>query len=157
MFKSGHIHDVIVKSIRKYIDERGWLAECFRHDEIDPIYHPVMSYISMTLPGIARGPHEHREQTDYFCFLGPSNFKIMLWDNRENSPTKGIQQVIFAGAESPQYVIIPPGVVHAYKHIGVHEGFVINFPNTLYCGEGKKQEVDEIRHEQVPNCSYKTG
>ena len=157
MFKPGNIHGVVVKNLNKYVDERGWLAECFRQDEIDATLHPVMSYISMTLPGIARGPHEHKEQTDYFCFLGPSNFKIMLWDKREDSPTKGVCQTIFAGKDAPKSVIIPPGVIHAYKNIGVCEGFVLNFPNKLYKGTGKKEEVDEIRYENDINTPYKIG
>ena len=44
-----------------------------------------MAYISMTEPGIARGPHEHAEQADCFCFLGPSNFTVYLWDRRPGS------------------------------------------------------------------------
>jgi len=38
-----------------------------------------MSHISYTKPcGIARGPHEHNEQTDIFCFLGTGKFREKL-------------------------------------------------------------------------------
>ena len=96
-FIKGKIHDVVVKPLAKYLDERGWLAELYRADEIAPEFLPAMAYISMTRPGIARGPHEHREQADCFAFIGPSNFKVYLWDAREDSPTSGVRQVIFAG------------------------------------------------------------
>ena len=147
-FKKGKIHDVTVRALGKFIDERGWLAELFRSDELDQEQIPVMSYISMTLPGIARGPHEHREQTDYFCFIGPSNFKIYLWDARPDSPSYGMKQVIYAGADCPLIVIVPPGIVHAYRNIGTENGVVFNAPNQLYAGAGKQQQVDEIRHEE---------
>lgn len=154
MYSKGNIHDVSVKPLSKFVDERGWLCELFRADEMSPGIVPVMAYISMTQPGIARGPHEHVDQTDYFCFIGPSNFKIYLWDSRKSSPTYGMKQVIFGGVDSPLMIIVPPGVVHAYKNIGGENGIVFNAPNRLYAGEGKKSPVDEIRHEDVTDSSF---
>ena len=153
-FKKGKIHDVLVRPLNKYIDERGWLAELFREDEIQAEVMPVMAYISMTQAGIARGPHEHSEQTDCFCFIGPSNFKVYLWDTRPDSPTMGIKQVFFAGVDSPLMTIVPPGVVHAYKNIGTENGVVFNAPNRLYAGKGKKLPVDETRHEDVAGSTF---
>lgn len=147
-FKKGKIADVVVRPLTKYLDERGWLAELFRADEIAGELMPVMGYVSMTQPGVARGPHEHVDQTDYFCFIGPSNFKVYLWDTREGSPTYGVKQVVYAGIDSPQMMIVPPGVVHAYRNIGIENGIVFNGPNRLYGGEGKTSPVDEIRHEE---------
>ncbi|MBU0985333.1 MAG: dTDP-4-dehydrorhamnose 3,5-epimerase family protein, partial [candidate division Zixibacteria bacterium] len=83
------IPDVIVTDLKKHADERGWLIETFRRDEMDDRFLPAMSYVSMTLPGIVRGPHEHVDQADYFCFLGPSTFRVYLWDNRKDSATCG--------------------------------------------------------------------
>lgn len=155
MYRAGKIHDVIVKPLKKYVDDRGWLVELFRQDEIDKQYYPVMSYVSQTLPGVTRGPHEHVTQTDYFAFVGPSDFKIYLWDHREDSSSKGIRMVVYAGENAPAIVIIPPGVVHAYKNIGTQPGWVFNAPNKLYAGWGKKEPVDEIRHEDIPDSPFK--
>jgi dTDP-4-dehydrorhamnose 3,5-epimerase len=52
-------------------------------------------------------------------------------------------------------MIIPPGVVHAYRNIGTTAGWVFNLSNRLYAGEGRKEEVDEIRHENDPNTMFK--
>lgn len=153
-FKKGKIHDVIVKPLSKYLDERGWLAELFRADELDAGIMPVMAYISMTQPGVARGPHEHVEQTDYFCFIGPSNFKVYLWDRRKDSPTYGVKQVVYTGVDLPMMMVVPPGVVHAYKNVGIDNGIVFNGPNKLYAGEGKKLPVDEIRHEEAVGSPF---
>jgi dTDP-4-dehydrorhamnose 3,5-epimerase len=154
IFRDGRIHDVIIKPLTKYIDERGWLAELFREDEIDKAIMPAMAYVSMTQPGIARGPHEHADQTDCFCVFGPSNFKIYLWDLREGSPTCGVKQFFFAGLDAPKMVVVPPGVVHAYKNVGIENGLIFNAPNRLYAGKGKKSPVDEIRHESMEDSVF---
>lgn len=153
-FTKGKIHDVTVRPLSKFLDERGWLAELFRSDELDPQVMPVMAYLSMTQPGVARGPHEHLDQTDYFCFMGPSNFKVYLWDHRPESPTCGVRQVLYAGVDSPLVVIVPPGVVHAYRNIGGDNGIVFNAPNRLYAGDSKKSPVDEIRHEEEAGSPF---
>ena len=140
-------------------DERGWLAELFRADVLEQVgiseAQPVMGYLSMTRPGVTRGPHEHREQTDYFAFAGPSDFEVTLWDNRSDSPTFGRREAFVLGAARPSTLIVPPGVVHAYRNIGKVEGWVFNFPNRLYRGPGRGEEVDEIRYEDAPSSDFK--
>lgn len=153
-YKKGRIHDVTVRPLVKFLDERGWLSELFRSDELDAPLMPTMAYISMTQAGVARGPHEHVDQTDYFCFMGPSNFKVYLWDAREGSPTYGVKQVFYAGIDSAMSVVVPPGVVHAYKNVGNDNGIVFNGPNRLYAGPGKREPVDEIRHEDEPESLF---
>ena len=146
-FREGEIKDVVVTKLSKYPDGRGWLAELFRHDDLAEEFYPAMAYISSTNPGITRGPHEHVDQADFFCFIGPSNFKLRMWDNREASETFGYVSTLVVGQDNPASVIIPAGVVHAYRNVGDVEGIVINCPNRLYRGAGRKEAVDEIRHE----------
>lgn len=154
-FIESAIHDVVVYPLKKFPDERGWLAELFRHDEIAEEFYPVMAYISVTEPNVQRGPHEHADQADLFCFLGPGNFKLRMWDNRRDSPTYEFTMTLEAGEDNPQAVIVPKGVVHAYKNISSEQkGVVINCPNRLYMGKGKKEPVDEIRHEDDPDTIF---
>ena len=154
-FREGDIQGVRVRPLRKHQDSRGWLSEIFRTDELDADLMPVMSYVSETLPGATRGPHEHRSQTDYFCFLGPSTFQLVLWDNRPNSPSYRCRQEMFVGEEKPCVVVVPEGVVHAYRNVGDEPGWVINCPNRLYAGRERKEPVDEIRHEADPNTLFR--
>lgn len=154
-FTKGKIQDVVVYPIRKFVDDRGWLAELFRHDEIEQEFYPTMAYISVTEPLVQRGPHEHVEQADLFCFIGPGNFKMRMWDNRAASPTYRYIMTLFVGADNPQAIIVPKGVVHAYKNVGATEkGVVINCPNQLFMGKNKKEPIDEIRHEDDPDTIY---
>jgi dTDP-4-dehydrorhamnose 3,5-epimerase len=146
-FSEGAIEGVVVRKLKRFFDDRGWLTELFRHDELAEEFFPAMAYISSTNPGVARGPHEHRDQADLFCFIGPSNFKLRMWDNRKDSATFGSVMTMVVGEDNPAAVLIPAGVVHGYQNVGDVDGIVINCPNRLYAGAGRKEEVDEIRHE----------
>jgi dTDP-4-dehydrorhamnose 3,5-epimerase len=146
-FINADIKDVVVYPLKKFYDDRGWLAELFRHDELAEEFYPAMSYISFTKPGVQRGPHEHVDQADLFCFIGPSTFRLRLWDNRADSPTYMNVMTLDVGEDDPKAVVVPKGVVHGYKNFGRIDGMVINCPNRLYMGEHKKDPIDEIRHE----------
>ena len=149
MFVNGAIEGVLIRELNQFRDSRGWLAETFRTDELGG-YSPAMGYLSMTFPNITRGPHEHRDQTDYFCFLGA--FSLHLWDNRRESPTY-LKKMVINNADR-LIVVVPSGVVHAYRNSGDSEGLVLNFPDRLYAGPGKKDPVDEIRHENNPDSPF---
>lgn len=154
-FITGDIDGVLVRELRPFNDSRGWLTELFRNDGLEKEFHPAMAYISSTKPGVTRGPHEHVDQADYFCFIGPSNFKLRMWDNRPGSKTLNHSMTLIVGADDPKAVLVPAGVVHAYQNVGEVDGIVINCPNRLYAGEGAKEQVDEIRHEKDPNTIYR--
>lgn len=147
------IKSIVVKKLNKFKDNRGWLAEIYRNDEMD--WKPVMGYVSATKPGVARGPHEHIHQADCFVFAGPGSFELHLWDRREASETNGEYMKMEVGENNPVMVIVPPGVVHGYKAIGDKEAYSINLPDKLYRGKGKAEEVDEIRWEAREDSPYK--
>ena len=153
--KKGEIEGVIIEKLIKYSDERGFLVETFRVDNLSDNLQPVMSYVSYTNPGIARGPHEHLKQTDIFCFIGPGNFRVKLWDNRKESDNYGNCLEVIGGKDNPIRVVVPPGVVHGYKNISKEvDGMVLNYPDKLYRGWDRKEEVDEIRHEDKEDEFY---
>ncbi len=162
-FTPGPIDGVVWKPISFFADARGWLAELFRDDDVPAEYRPVMAYVSMTTPGVSRGPHEHVEQADYFCFIGPGVFRVYLWDARPGSPTFGHKEVKDVGDGAACALIVPPGVVHAYQNVSGANGIVFNAANALYAGEGRTgwrgpkgtpEYVDEIRHERDPDTIY---
>jgi len=155
MVNESKIKGVKVYELDKYEDGRGWLSEVWRRDELEAGEVPAMTYISLTKPGVARGPHEHVHQTDLFGFVGPSTFKLFLWDNREDSETHELHETHDLGVDKFAVAIIPPGVVHGYKNIGESDGVVVNAANTLYKGEGKTEEPDEVRHEADVESKFK--
>ena len=147
------IDGVVVKRLNKYKDERGWLSEIYRDDEID--FKPAMAYISVTKPGVIRGPHEHVNQTDAFVFVGPGSFELHLWDRRNKSATHGEHLKLETGEKNPCLVIVPPGVVHGYKCVSDIDAYCVNLPDKLYKGKNKQEEIDEIRWEDDENSPYK--
>ena len=153
-FKQGNINGVVIRELNLRVDERGWLVELFRSDETDEEQLPAMAYVSSSAPGVTRGPHEHTVQSDNFCMIGPSTFRVFCWDNRKSSPTFGNKMVFEAGENRPRSIFVPPGVVHAYRNIGSDKGWVINLPNRLYAGRRRKEPLDEIRHEQNPHSEF---
>ena len=140
------IPDCSVKPLNCIEDARGWLAELFRKDEMPPEYHPVMAYLSLTRAGVTRGPHEHRHQSDFFVFFD-GVFRLYLWDARPGSATLGYRQVEDVGADRRCAVVVPAGIIHAYRNLGDCGALLINCPNQLYGGEDRLEPVDEIRHE----------
>lgn len=145
---------IVIKQLMQFNDERGWLSEIYRKDEPDRII-PVMSYVSFTKFGQIRGPHEHKQQSDFFVFVGPGDFELYLWDNRHGSETYNNHIKLVVGENNRCSVLIPPGIVHGYKAISPSGSMCINLPDKLYRGEGKKEEVDEIRHEEDINSKFK--
>jgi dTDP-4-dehydrorhamnose 3,5-epimerase len=146
------IDGVIIKKLNKFKDDRGWLAEIYRNDETN--YKPAMAYFSESRPGAARGPHEHKEQTDFFIFIGPGKFRVYFWDNRKASPTFGEKMEIDVGGEEINLVIVPPGVVHGYKCVSEIPALCLNLPDKLYRGAGKNEEVDEVRWEDMADSPF---
>lgn len=142
---------VIIRPLRKFEDSRGWLTELYRDDELPEGFEPTMGYLSVTKPGVARGPHEHVDQTDGFVFLD-GDYDLYLWENRERKSAEPFK--LRVGTEFPCFVVVPPGVVHAYRNAGDRDAFVLNFPNRLYAGWGKKEPVDEIRHEDLVDSPF---
>lgn len=151
MMKSG-IANVVFFPIEKHQDGRGWLMELFRKDSLEPTHFPAMAYVSQTEPGVARGPHLHEDQTDIFYFIGPGDFELHLWEGEVWKVP--YHEVFVVGESNPIGVLVPPGVVHAYKNISDKPGWVFNTPNQLYAGPGKNYPVDEERFEDIPNHPY---
>lgn len=170
-FRTGTIEYVRIIPLPAIKDERGQLTEMWRNDyevehgtpESGP---PIMGYASVTLPGVQRGPHQHRDQTDMFVFVGPGKMEVSLWDVRKESPTYGNKMVFIANEIADMYtgdhndnslltrVEIPPRVIHAYRNIDSQPSMVLNFPDRLYAGVLKKQLVDEVRWEGVPEEEF---
>lgn len=148
---------VAIRPMPVFADGRGWLAELYRTDELHDVTEhlmPLMGYISETMPGVQRGPHEHADQTDVFVFVR-GQCRLYLWDNRPESATYGGRtQYFFDDYSSVWQAVVPPGVVHAYKNDGPTPMLVFNGPDLLYKGLYKKDTVDEVRHELDPDTPF---
>ncbi len=153
-FTDGDIDGVVLVTLPVHRDERGWLMELYRADELPSGLTPVMGYVSQTLPGVLRGPHAHRHQTDQFLVIPPNAFEFCLWDARTDSPTFARRMVLVVGKEQAIRLIVPPRVVHAYRNVSDQPASLMNFPDALYAGENRNHPVDEIRYENVQDHPF---
>ena len=81
------IQGVQVKTLKVLADERGWLMEMLRNDD-DLFQGFGQVYLTAAYPGVVKGWHYHKLQVDHFvCVKGM--MKVVLFDPREDSPTKG--------------------------------------------------------------------
>ncbi|WP_447973277.1 methyltransferase domain-containing protein [Nitrospira sp. Kam-Ns4a] len=147
-FTEGEIQGVVFKPLTIHRDARGGLAELFRCDELPAGLHPKMATLSWTEPGASRGPHEHGDQSNFLVFPGPQHFMLALWDNRPDSPTYRHTLKRMVGGEQPVAVLVPAGVVHAYRNHGPGQALSLNFPNRLFRGERRQRADEAIRHEE---------
>lgn len=124
------IEGVQIKPLKMHCDERGRLAEILRCDE--PFFEKFgQVYLTTAYPGVVKAWHYHARQIDHF-FVVRGMMKIVLYDNRENSPTRGEVNEFFAGDHNPIVVKIPNLVYHGFKCISETEAMVINIPTEAY-------------------------
>ena len=124
------IHGVTVKPLRLIPDERGYLMEMLRSD--DPFFKKFgQCYVSVAYPGVVKGWHYHKKQTDHFVIV-KGMMKVVLYDERSDSPTKGQINEFFMGEKNPVLVVIPNGVWHGMKCIGTEPAMLVNTPTETY-------------------------
>jgi len=133
------IHGVKVKKLKVIPDERGWLMEILRNDD-DMFERFGQVYITTAYPGVVKGWHYHRVQTDNFtCIKGM--MKVALYDARKDSPTYKKVNEFFVGEKNPLLISVPPRVFHGFKAIGTETAFFLNVPTDVY----NYKEPDEFR------------
>ncbi|MDH5185781.1 MAG: dTDP-4-dehydrorhamnose 3,5-epimerase family protein [bacterium] len=124
------IDGVQLKKLRQIPDERGFVLEILRAD--DPFFKKFgQTYLSVVYPGVVKGWHFHKIQTDHFTVI-KGMAKVVLYDQRQDSKTFGTINEFFIGELNPMLIVIPPLVVHGMKGIGAEPAYLINCPSELY-------------------------
>jgi len=133
------IDGVRVRNLKVIPDERGYLMEMLRSDW--PEFEKFgQVYVTASYPGIIKAWHYHKLQWDHFaCVSGMA--KAVLYDNRENSPTKGMVNEFHLGYLNPVLLKIPPLVYHGFTAEGKDTALIVNCPTELY----NYEQPDEYR------------
>jgi dTDP-4-dehydrorhamnose 3,5-epimerase len=115
------IDGVKIIPLRRIPDERGTIYHMLKCTDSHFIQFGEI-YFSTIYPGIVKGWHKHREMTlDYACIFG--RIKLVLYDEREGSPTYGELVELFPGPDNYSLIVIPPGVWNGFK--GMSEPYAI--------------------------------
>ena len=107
------INGVHVIPLARIPDERGTILHMLRSTDKHFIEFGEI-YFTTIYRDVIKGWHKHREMTlNYACIFG--RIKLVLYDGREDSPTKDALQEVFLGPDYHALVIIPPGVWNGTK------------------------------------------
>jgi len=124
------IQGVETKSLRLVADERGFLMEMLRSDWPEFVKFG-QAYVTACYPGVVKAWHYHKNQWDNFvCVYGMA--KVVLYDSREESPTKGLINEFHIGQLNPVLIKIPPLVYHGFTAEGRETTLIANCPTELY-------------------------
>ena len=139
------IDGVKIVKLRMIPDERGRLMEILRRDWDGMFEEFGQCYMTSGYPGVVKAWHYHQFQDDHFCVVH-GMMKVVLYDPREDSPTKGVVNEFFMGDKNPLLVKIPRLVHHGFKTISEHEALLINLPTNTY-NYSDPDELRELPHD----------
>ena len=144
--KSDIIKGVFVKKLKVIPDDRGFLMEMIRND--DPFWKNKFGQVYMTVckPGYVKGWHYHNLQDDHFVVIKGTG-RVLLYDNRKDSPTKGNYLEFIMGENNPLCVVIPKGVLHGIECNEDEECYLVNTVTEAY----NYSNPDEFRVDPFDN------
>lgn len=128
------IDGVRVREVKNVPKDNGVLVEVYRRDwlvdecGVDQVFQVAL------FPGAISAWHTHQLTTDRL-FVNQGQLKIVLYDERPESPTKGRINEFRFGAVRPALVVVPPGVWHGVQNVGHEVGSVLNLVDRAYAYE----------------------
>jgi dTDP-4-dehydrorhamnose 3,5-epimerase len=150
----SEIHDVRVTPLRRIPDERGAVLHMLREDA--PHFERFGEiYFSTVYPGVVKGWHIHRKMTlNYAVPVGM--IKLVCYDDREGSPTRGAVQELHVGELNYSLVTIPPFIWNGFKGEGTGPALVANCA-TIPHDPGEIDRMDPFTNDVPYNWDLKHG
>jgi dTDP-4-dehydrorhamnose 3,5-epimerase len=126
----AQIDGVVVKKLVRHCDDRGFFMEILRDDD-KLLRRFGQASMSMSYPGVIKAFHYHERQDDLW-FFPVGNAQVVLYDMREDSPTKGETNVFYMGETNPMLLLIPVGVAHGYRVLGQTPAVITYYTTESY-------------------------
>lgn len=137
------IEGVLIRPLRQIPDERGKILHMLRRD--DPHFEQFGEiYFSVVYPNAIKGWHLHRHMTLNYAVVS-GMIKLVLFDDREGSSSRGELMEIFVGESNYVLVRIPPGIWNGFKGIGIAPAIVAN------CATEPHDPEEIVRMEPLNN------
>ena len=133
------IDGIQVKKLIRHVDDRGYFMEILRDDD-ELLKRFGQASLSLSYPGVIKAFHYHKKQDDLW-FFPKGDAQVVLYDIRENSPTKGETNVFYMGENNPILLLIPKGVAHGYRVLGNEPAIITYFTTESY----DRENPDEYR------------
>ena len=138
------IEGILIEPLQVYPDDRGFFCELARLGKglaskmVPDEQRQIQISLTLTYPGTIKAIHYHAEQSDLWAPVS-GMVQVFLYDLRRHSSTFGAINTIFAGRLQPWEILIPPGVAHGYKALGVEPIQLLYFTDRHY------NPADELR------------
>lgn len=138
------IDGIQIEPLQIYPDDRGFFTELARLGKglatnmLPDATRKIQVSLTLTYPGTIKAIHYHSEQTDLWAPVS-GMVQVFLYDLRRHSRTFGAINTIFAGRFQPWEILIPPGVAHGYKALGIEPIQLVYFTDRHY------NPADELR------------
>ncbi len=128
------IAGVVVRETRNVPKAGGYLTEIYRADwHVDDL--PVAQLFQVVLtPGALSAWHAHQFVTDRL-FVNQGLIRIVLYDTRPGSPTRGLINEFKFGTVRPALVVVPPQVWHGIQNLGPASSSILNLVDQAYSYE----------------------
>jgi len=131
------IDGVKVIPLKRIPDERGTIYHMLKRTDAHFTQFGEV-YFSTVYQGVVKGWHLHRNMTlNYACIFG--RVKLVIYDERDASPTKGELMELFLGPDSYSMVVVPPGLWNGFK------GMAPNYSIVADCIDIPHSEADSVR------------
>lgn len=128
------IDGVTVAPFPVWPDDRGYFLEILRAGQgLARMFPPDTSQVSsaVSYPGTIKAFHFHRFQADLWVPVA-GMLQVALVDLRKDSPTFGRRNTLYAGSLRPWQILVPPGVGHGYKVVGVDSAVLVYLTSRFY-------------------------
>jgi dTDP-4-dehydrorhamnose 3,5-epimerase len=127
--RASLIEGVVLREVRNVPQRSGLLTELFRRDWLDGEADQVFQVL---LPaGALSAWHAHEAVTDRL-FVSYGSLKIVLYDDREGSPTHGLVNEILCSLYRPRLILVPPKVWHGVQNASKEPAMIVNVPDRAY-------------------------
>ena len=118
------IEGVEMFPLKRIQDERGMVMHMLKNT--DPHFVTFGEiYFSVIYPGVIKAWHLHSKMTINYAVV-EGNIKLVVFDQRPDSKTRGQLQEIVFGQVNYQLVRVPPGVVNGFTAVGGERAIVAN-------------------------------
>ena len=140
------IDGVLVTPLRQIPDERGKIMHMLK--ATDPHFEAFGEiYFSVAYPGVVKGWHIHSRQVQNYAVVA-GEIRLVMYDQRDGSPSQGQVQELQLGGENYNLVRIPAGVYNGFKALGSEPAMVANCA-TVPHDPGEISRL-EPRDESIP-------
>lgn len=143
------IDGVVIRNSPTQVDDRGTLCEILRPDwNVHP--EPITYIYQFTIrPRKIKGWHAHHQHDDRL-FISQGTVKVVLYDDRPDSPTYKMINVIYCSEEQRSILTIPAYVFHALQNIDNKDVLMISMPTRLYKHESPDVFRYPIDNDYIP-------